>query len=53
MHKTEFSPEALALAKSIIARYPEGKQKSALLPLLHLAQSEFEGWLSTDTMDYV
>jgi NADH-quinone oxidoreductase subunit E len=53
MHKTEFSPEALALAKSIITRYPEGKQKSALLPLLHLAQSEFDGWLSTDAMDYV
>ena len=53
MHKTEFSPEALSLAKKIIARYPEGKQKSALLPLLHLAQSEFDGWLSTDTMNYV
>ena len=49
----EFSPEALALAKKIITRYPEGKQKSALLPLLHLAQSEFGGWLSTETMDYV
>jgi len=51
--KIEFSPESLAIAKKIIARYPEGKQKSALLPLLHLAQSEFDGWLSTDTMDYV
>jgi len=53
MHKMEFSSEALALAQSIITRYPEGKQKSALLPLLHLAQSEFGGWLSTETMDYV
>jgi len=51
--KTDFSPEALELAKKIIARYPEGKQKSALLPLLHLAQSEFGGWLSPETMDYV
>src|SRR5882762_864422 len=49
----EFSPEALALAKKIIARYPQGKQKSALLPLLHLAQSEFDGWLSPEVMDYV
>lgn len=48
-----FSPTALALANKIIKRYPEGKQKSALLPLLHLAQSEFDGWLSTETMDYV
>ncbi|MEO6882816.1 MAG: NADH-quinone oxidoreductase subunit NuoE [Bacteroidia bacterium] len=34
-------------------RYPEGKQKSALLPILHLAQAEFDGWLSPETMDYV
>lgn len=53
MPKVEFSPEALALAERIIKRYPEGKQKSALLPLLHVAQSEFGGWLSPETMDYV
>ena len=38
--------------KEIVARYPEGKQKSALIPVLHLAQDE-KGWLSADTMDYV
>ena len=37
----------------IISFYPEGKQKSALLPVLHLAQKEFGGWLSSETMDYV
>jgi len=37
----------------MIDRYPEGKQKSALIPLLHLAQQEFGGWLSAETMDYV
>lgn len=42
-----------AVVKQIIARYPEGKQKSALLPVLHLAQAEFGGWLSPETMDYV
>jgi NADH-quinone oxidoreductase subunit E len=36
-----------------MARYPEGKQKSALIPLLHLAQAEFDGWLSPAAMDYV
>jgi NADH-quinone oxidoreductase subunit E len=51
--KTEFNTETLALVNKIIARYPEGKQKSALLPVLHIAQSEFGGWLSTETMDYV
>lgn len=51
--KTEFSAETLELVRNIIKRYPEGKQKSALLPLLHLAQHEFGGWLSPQTMDYV
>jgi NADH-quinone oxidoreductase subunit E len=48
-----FSEETLALVNKIIRRYPEGKQKSALLPVLHLAQAEFDGWLSPDVMDYV
>lgn len=43
----------MALAQKIIKRYPEGRQKSALLPVLHLAQAEFGGWLSPETMDYV
>lgn len=48
-----FSEATLAKAKQIIARYPEGRQKSALLPLLHIAQEEFGGYLSVDAMDYV
>lgn len=58
MHKemrstVHFSPESLALVQRIIARYPEGRQKSALIPVLHLAQAEFDGWLSVPVMDYV
>lgn len=48
----QFSQENLDRVKVIIARYPEGRQKSALLPVLHLAQEQF-GWLSRETMDYV
>src|SRR3989337_4142295 len=48
-----FNEETLALVNKIIRRYPEGKQKSALLPVLHIAQAEFDGWLSPETMDYV
>lgn len=48
-----FSEEKLKKVEEIIARYPEGKQKSALIPLLHLAQEEFGGWLSVPAMDYV
>ena len=53
MSDIKFSDETLAVANKIIARYPEGKQKSALIPLLHLAQAEFDGWLSPAAMDYV
>jgi NADH-quinone oxidoreductase subunit E len=53
MSDIKFSNETLAVANKIIARYPEGKQKSALIPLLHLAQAEFDGWLSPAAMDYV
>src|ERR1700744_6030371 len=49
----KFSDEKLKKVDEIINRYPEGKQKSALLPVLHLAQEEFGGWLSPETMDYV
>lgn len=49
----KFSEEKLAKAREIIARYPEGKEKSALIPLLHLAQDEFGGWLDVPVMDYV
>lgn len=52
-NEIKFSDAALELVQKIIKRYPEGKQKSALLPLLHLAQAEFEGWLSVPAMDYV
>ncbi len=49
----KFSEAQLAEFNRLVARYPEGKQKSALLPVLHLAQDSFDGWLSTETMDYV
>lgn len=49
----EFSKEQLNKVAEIIARYPEGKQKSALLPVLHMAQDEFGGWLDVPVMDYV
>jgi NADH-quinone oxidoreductase subunit E len=51
--KTEFSVESLALVRKIMARYPEERKKSALLPILHIAQAEFGGWISPETMDYV
>lgn len=49
----KFSGDALALCEKIMKRYPAGKQKSAILPILHIAQAEFGGWLSAPVMDYV
>lgn len=48
----QFTPDRLTKAQEIIARYPEDRQKSALLPLLHLLQDQ-EGWTSPEGMDYV
>ena len=49
----QFSLDTLRRAQVITARYPADKQKSALIPLLHLAQDEFDGWLSPEVMEYV
>jgi NADH-quinone oxidoreductase subunit E len=48
-----FSKSSLDKVAEIISRYPQGKQKSALLPVLHMAQDEFGGWLDVPVMDYV
>lgn len=48
-----FSDNQLKEVQRLVERYPAGKQKSALIPVLHLAQQELGGWLSTETMDYV
>lgn len=48
-----FSDDAQALIQKIMRRYPEGKHKSAIIPILHIAQAEFEGWLSAPVMDKV
>jgi len=48
-----FSAETLEKIRLLVKRYPEGMQKSALLPVLHMAQEELGGYLSVDVMDYV
>ncbi len=50
---TQLSPEGLKEVQRILQKYPEGKHKSALLPVLHIAQQECNGYLSAATMDYV
>jgi len=54
-----FTEENLAKAKTIIARYPEGRQRSAVMPLLDLAQrqvgaeTQTQGWLPVPVIEYV
>lgn len=47
-----FTPELISKFDEVVSRYPAGKQKSALLPILHLVQAEF-GWVSAPAMDKV
>jgi NADH-quinone oxidoreductase subunit E len=47
-----FSEDKLKQVSKMMEAYPEGKQKSALLPLLHFVQKENGGWLSAEAMDY-
>jgi NADH-quinone oxidoreductase subunit E len=49
----KFSDDKLKEVQRIVSFYPEGKQRSAVSPVLHLAQQEFGGWLSVESMDYV
>jgi len=51
--KPPFSDERLKEVQAIIGKFPEGRQKSALIRVLHMAEEDFGGWLSQETMDYV
>ena len=48
-----FTPENQAVAQKFIAKYPPGRQASAVLPLLELAQTQAGGWLPRAAMDHV
>jgi NADH-quinone oxidoreductase subunit E len=48
-----FTPENDAKARAIIAKYPPGRQASAVLPLLTLAQEQCGAWLPQPALDYV
>src|SRR3984957_1140698 len=48
-----FTPDNLTRAKVIIAKYPVGRQASAVIPLLDIAQRQSGNWLPREAMDYV
>ena len=47
-----FTPANLAWARAQITKYPEGRQASAIIPLLWRAQEQ-EGWLSRPAIEHV
>lgn len=49
----EFTPENFELAKQHIAKYPAGRQQSAVMPLLDIAQRQHNGWVPKAAMDYI
>ena len=53
LKEVRFSAESKDLIQNLIKRYPEGKQKSVLIPALHIAQAEYDGWLSVPVMDKI
>jgi NADH-quinone oxidoreductase E subunit len=48
-----FTPENLVEAKKIIAKYPDGFQASATMPLLDLAQRQYDNWIPQAAMDHI
>ena len=51
--KFEFNSENINLANKIILNYPRGKQKSAVMAFLFLAQRQNENWIPLAAMKYI
>lgn len=48
-----FTPENLELAKTHIAKYPAGRQRSAVMPLLDIAQRQHDNWVPQAAIRYI
>ncbi len=49
----EFNPRSLEAAKKIVANYPKGKQQSAVMSLLYIAQRQNNNWIPLVAMKYI
>ncbi len=49
----EFTPENMKAAEAQMAKYPEGRQQSALMPLLTMAQKQHSNWLPVPAIELV
>ena len=51
--KFEFNPKNLEMANKIISNYPKGKQKSAVMSLLYIAQNQNDNWIPLAAIKYI
>ena len=49
----EFNPLSLDAANNIVAKYPKGKQQSAVMALLYIAQRQNNNWIPLAAMKYI
>ena len=49
----EFNSSSLDEAKKEIAKYPKGKQQSAVMALLYIAQKQNDNWIPLSAMKYI
>ena len=49
----EFNQENLEVANKIISKYPKGKQQSAVMALLYIAQKQNDNWIPLVAMKYI
>ena len=49
----EFNSSSLEKAKDIVSKYPKGKQQSAVMALLYIAQKQNDNWIPLAAMKYI
>ena len=49
----EFNNKSLEVAKKVISNYPKGKQQSAVMALLYIAQRQNNNWIPLSAMKYI
>ena len=49
----EFTQENLSIANKVLLKYPKKNKKSALMPLLYLAQKQNDNWIPLEAMKYI
>ena len=49
----EFNSSSLEAANAIVSKYPKGKQQSAVMALLYIAQKQNDNWIPLVAMKYI